>query len=134
MLGRPVYFSNDPTEDQIAQGRLLAAAFKAGFKRVYLEYEPVAAALSYAIRFAKSETILVFDFGGGTLDFTVMEAGGGQTQVLATGGVPIAGDVFDQRLFRATIPRHLGEGDEFYSGKSRLPIPSHIFDTLAQPH
>ncbi len=135
VLGRPVYFSNDPSEDRIAQSRLLDAAFKAGFSKVYLEYEPVAAALAYEYNLSQGETILVFDFGGGTLDFTIMQVGiPGGREVLATGGVSIAGDIFDQRLFRATIPKHLGEDDEFISNGVRLPIPAHIFDTLAHPH
>ena len=134
VLGRPVHFSKDPVEDGIAQSRLLDAAFKAGFERVYLEYEPVAAALAYARELNRRELILVFDFGGGTLDFTIMEIGSrGLKRVLATGGVPIAGDIFDQRLFRVAIPRHLGEGEEFLSGGVRRPIPAHLFDTLSQP-
>jgi len=45
-----VHFSDDPVEDEIAQRRLLHAAFKAGFEQVYLEYEPVAAARFYEQR------------------------------------------------------------------------------------
>ncbi len=130
VLGRPVYFSSKVDEDKIAQSRLVDAAFKAGFEKVYLEYEPVAAALAYEQTLQKTETILVFDFGGGTLDFTIMEVGGGRRQVFATGGIPIAGDVFDQRLFRVTLPRHLGEGDYFVQNGKRYPIPTHIFDLL----
>ena len=134
VLGRPVLFSNDPTEDQVAQSRLVEAAFKAGFEKVYLEYEPVAAALAYERTIRDKETVLVFDFGGGTLDFTIMEIGDPRKRrVLATGGIPVAGDLFDQRLFRATIPQHLGEGDYFLSGGSRYPIPAHIFDLLTSP-
>jgi hypothetical chaperone protein len=135
VLGRPVHFSRDPSEDNIAQGRLLDAAFKAGFEKVFLESEPVAAALSYERTLQGQEVVLVFDFGGGTLDFTIMEMGGAaKRQILATGGIPIAGDVFDQRLFRTTIPKHLGEGDYFAQGGAQYPIPAHIFDTLTQPH
>lgn len=136
VMGRPVHFSMDPIEDQIAQSRLLDAAFKAGFERVFLEYEPVAAALAYERQLTKRELVLIFDFGGGTLDFTVMQVGGRHStgqRVLSTGGVPIAGDIFDQRLFRVTIPRHLGEGLEYRAGGARRPIPAHIFDTLSQP-
>ncbi len=134
VLGRPVHFSSDPAEDKVAQSRLLEAAFKAGFEKVYLDYEPVAAALAYERGVKEKEVALVFDFGGGTLDFTVMEVGGDKArQVFATGGIPIAGDVFDQRLFRATIPRHLGENDSFMQGGNRYPIPAHIFDLLSTP-
>jgi len=132
VLGRPVHFSDNPAEDEIAQERLLQAAFKAGFDQVYLEYEPVAAAKFYeqSLRH-KKETVLVFDFGGGTLDFSVLEIGASserRTRILATGGIPIAGDVFDQRLFRQSIPKHLGEGSQLVSGRD---IPPYIFEALS---
>jgi hypothetical chaperone protein len=132
VLGRPVFFSSKPDEDKIAQSRLLDAAFKAGFEKVYFEYEPVAAALSYERSLERPQVVLVFDFGGGTLDFTIMKVGQGKQErrVLATGGIPVAGDIFDQRLFRVTLPRHLGEGEYFVQDKKRYPIPSHIFDLL----
>ena len=139
VLGRPVHFSFNPEEDRIAQGRLLDAAFKAGFEKVYLEYEPVAAALSFELNLTTRQTVLVFDFGGGTLDFTIMQIGPGSQgdaaqQVLATGGIPIAGDVFDQRLFRSVLPPHLGEGSIFLANGVRYPIPAQIFDSLANPY
>lgn len=131
VLGRPVFFSTKADENKIAQSRLLDAAIKAGFEKVYLEYEPVAAALSYEKTLSAPETVLVFDFGGGTLDFTIMQVGNPSgRQVLATGGIAVAGDAFDQRLFRIAIPRHLGEGDYFTQDGKRYPIPSHIFDHL----
>jgi len=40
VLGRPVIFSTDPEADELAQGRLLEAAFRAGYEKVYLQYEP----------------------------------------------------------------------------------------------
>ncbi len=135
VLGRPVHFSSDEIEDRVAQSRLLHAAFKAGFERVHLLQEPVAAALSYEHSLTQPEVVLVFDFGGGTLDFTIMEVGRGEgkQKILATGGIPVAGDIFDQRLFRATIPKHLGEGDYYTQYGRRYPIPAHIFDLLKNP-
>lgn len=134
VIGRPVHFSQEPQEDQVAQTRLLEAVFKAGFRKVYLEYEPVAAALAYERGLAKPERVLVFDFGGGTLDFTVMEIGiPGAQRVLATGGIPIAGDIFDQHLFRTAVPKHLGEGEQFSQSGRLYPIPAHIFDSLSNP-
>ena len=44
VLGRPVRFSIDPQADALAQRRLLESAFRAGFERVYLQKEPIAAA------------------------------------------------------------------------------------------
>lgn len=129
VLGRPVRFADDPRHDALAQDRLLRGAFQAGYERVYLQQEPIAAAYHYASLGDKAQNILVFDFGGGTLDITIMRLGDGERRVLATGGVPIAGDVFDQKLVRAKLPRHFGEGSAY--GPKQMPIPHWIYDTFA---
>jgi len=129
VLGRPVYFADDPEHDQLAQERLLRGAFQAGYERVYLQREPIAAAYHYAAQVGQPQNILVFDFGGGTLDITIMRLGDGQREVLATGGVPIAGDVFDQKLVRTKLPQHFGEGGHY--GPKKMPIPTWIYDTFS---
>jgi hypothetical chaperone protein len=107
VLGRPVHFSSDDEHDRLAQGRLLQAAFRAGYEEVYLQYEPVAAALGYETTIDQPQNVLIFDFGGGTLDITVMRLGDpADRQVLSTGGISVAGDVFDRKLTRAKLPRH----------------------------
>ncbi len=59
----------------------------AGLEVVRIINEPTAAALAYGLDKAEKEMkILVFSFGGGTHDVTVMEFGGGVFQVLATSG------------------------------------------------
>jgi hypothetical chaperone protein len=130
VLGRPVRFNNDPEADQLAQARLLEAAWRAGYEKVYFEYEPIAAAYYYETTISKPQNVLVFDFGGGTLDITVMRLGEGQRRVLATGGVPIAGDVFDRKIVRAKIPKLFGEGSLYRSMNKKLPIPSWIYDSF----
>lgn len=129
VLGRPVHFATDPEHDNLAQERLLRGAFQAGYERVYLQYEPIAAAYDYASQNTKPQNILVFDFGGGTLDLTVMRFEGNRREVLATGGVPIAGDVFDQKLVRARLPKHFGEGATY--GPRRMPSPHWIYDLFS---
>ena len=129
VLGRPVRFADDAEADNLAQERLLRSAFQAGYKRVYLQREPVAAAYHYASTQDEPQKILVFDFGGGTLDITVMRLGNGVREVLATGGVPVAGDVFDQKLVRARLPKHFGEGSRY--GPKEMPIPRWIYDTFS---
>ncbi len=63
------------------------AAEIAGLEVVRIINEPTAACLAYGIDKADKEMrILVFSFGGGTHDATVMEFGGGVFQVLATSG------------------------------------------------
>ncbi len=131
VLGRPVHFAADEAGDRLAEARLLHAAFRAGYEKVYLQYEPVAAAHSYALELARPENALVFDFGGGTLDITVMRLGEGRPRVLATGGLPIAGDVFDQKLVRAKLPRHFGEGSLYGPRHKALTVPHWIYDSFA---
>lgn len=129
VLGRPVHFSFNEEQDKLAQSRLLKAALLAGYERVYFQYEPVAAAYHYATSIDKEQNILLFDFGGGTLDVTVMRLGPKSHQVLATGGIPVAGDVFDQKLTRAKLPQHFGEGATY--GPRNLPIPAWIYNSFS---
>lgn len=132
VLGRPVRFATDPEKDRLAQARLLQAAFQAGYETVYLQPEPIAAAYSYETTINAPQNVLVFDFGGGTLDLTVMRLGDtAQERVLATGGIPIAGDVFDQKLVRAKLPRHFGAGSYFGPRHKALTVPNWIFDSFS---
>lgn len=132
VLGRPVHFASDPDHDRLAQSRLLQAAFRAGYEKVYLQHEPVAAAFSYETTIDKEQHVLIFDFGGGTLDITVMRLGDPKRRaVLATGGVPIAGDLFDQKLVRTKLPRHFGEGSQYGPRYKALTIPQWIYDTFS---
>jgi hypothetical chaperone protein len=132
VLGRPVRFAADPQADALAQERLLTAAFRAGYEKVTFQYEPVAAAYHYAAIAREPQNILIFDFGGGTLDITIMRLDGSQErQVLATGGIPVAGDVFDQKLVRARLPPHFGEGSRYGARGRDLPVPKWIFDIFS---
>ncbi|MBE2220243.1 MAG: Hsp70 family protein [Anaerolineae bacterium] len=132
VLGRPVRFARDPEHDRLAQARLLQAAFHAGYEKVYFQYEPIAAAYSYETTIDKPENVLIFDFGGGTLDITVMRLGEpGNRKVLATGGIPVAGDVFDQKLVRAKLPKHFGEGTQYGDRRKALTMPQWIYDSFS---
>ncbi len=133
VLGRPVHFAHDPLHDQLAQSRLLQAACRAGYEKVYFQYEPIAAAFSYETSMTQEQNVLVFDFGGGTLDITIIRLGGGanRRKVLATGGIPIAGDVFDQKLVRAKLPKHFGEGSTYGPRHKQLTIPAWVYDAFS---
>ncbi len=132
VLGRPVRFARDPERDKLAQARLLEAAFLAGYETVYLQPEPIAAAYSYETGLDEEQNVLVFDFGGGTLDLTVMRLGNPQNRrVLATGGIPVAGDVFDQKLVRHKLPPHFGEGSYYGARHKKLTVPPWIYDTFS---
>jgi hypothetical chaperone protein len=127
VLGRPVHFAggNSEADDQRAEDRLRRAASMAGFRQVAFELEPVAAALHYELhsepvrRGGRPQNVVIFDFGGGTLDITVMRIGSTSAgaransfarKVFATGGVGIAGDVFDRRIIQELLLEHFGRG------------------------
>ncbi len=129
VLGRPVNFGRDDTFNALAESRLRTAAELAGFEDIVFELEPIAAALSYARTVGAPQNVLMFDFGGGTLDLTVMRVGGAARRVLATGGVDIAGDVFDRDIIRYRLLDHFGRGATL--GERGLPFPLHLTEALA---
>jgi hypothetical chaperone protein len=110
-LGRPVKFSLSAEKDRKAEETLRQAAVEAGFRQVEFEYEPVAAALYYEMTLKKPENVLIFDFGGGTLDITIMRLGDGKKRkVFANGGIDIAGSDFDQAIIRKRMLSYFGQG------------------------
>jgi hypothetical chaperone protein len=144
VLGRPVHFSNppDPALDAFAVGRLQQAIGLAGFDDIVFEYEPVAAAYAYETRLDHDERILIGDFGGGTSDFTIISVGPGvrargrrATDIIATDGLPVAGDAFDKRIIRNLIAPRLGMGGEYVSPPNKfLPVPSWPYERLERWH
>lgn len=61
--------------------------------------EPTAAALSYGLGKKQAQKVLVYDFGGGTFDVTILEVAPDTVNVLATGGeAHLGGKDFDQRM------------------------------------
>ena len=77
----PAHFNDNERQATIDAGEI------AGLRITRVVNEPTAAALAYGLDKAGQELkILVFSFGGGTNDTTVMEFGGGVFEVLATSG------------------------------------------------
>lgn len=110
-LGRPVKFSQNTELDRKAQDTLHQAALEAGFKQVDFELEPVAAALYYELSLDKPQNVLVFDFGGGTLDLTIIRLGDPHHRdVYASGGISIAGSDFDRAIIEKRMLPHFGRG------------------------
>ena len=61
--------------------------------------EPTAAALAYGLNKKKDEKIVVYDFGGGTFDVSVLEIGDDTIEVRGTGGdTHLGGDDIDQKI------------------------------------
>jgi len=77
----PAYFNNEQRQATKDAGTI------AGLDVVRIINEPTAAALAFGLDKATLDMkILVFDFGGGTLDVTLMEMGGGVFEVISTSG------------------------------------------------
>jgi molecular chaperone DnaK len=88
------------------------AAEIAGFEVTRLVNEPTAACLAYGLdKLNREELILVYDFGGGTLDVTVMDFGNGVFEVKSTSGdTQLGGTDMDNTLvsfFQAEIKKKL---------------------------
>lgn len=91
----PAYF--DDTQRKATQ----AAGEIAGFKVRRILNEPTAAALAYGFNKKKNEEIVVYDFGGGTFDLSVLEVTEDTIEVKAVGGdTHLGGDDFDQKIIR----------------------------------
>jgi len=77
----PAYFDDNQRQATKDAGEI------AGLEVVRLVNEPTAASMAYGLdKGAKEQRILVFDLGGGTLDVTIMEFGGGVFEVKSTSG------------------------------------------------
>ncbi len=91
----PAYFDDSQRQATKAAGEI------AGFKVKRILNEPTAAALAYGLNKKRSEKIVVYDFGGGTFDLSVLEIGDDTIEVRATGGdTHLGGDDFDQRVIQ----------------------------------
>ncbi len=131
VLGRPVHYSTDPKLDELSITRMRRAAEEAGLPPFTFLPEPTAAALSYAATARGEQNILVFDFGGGTLDVTVMRIDEqGRRDVLGTDGVPIGGDLLDRRLVMGKVLSHFGEGATL--GPRKMALPAVLLDHLSE--
>jgi molecular chaperone DnaK len=77
----PAYFNDNQRQATKDAGEI------AGLKVERIINEPTAASLAYGLdKIQKDLKIMVFDLGGGTLDVTIMEMGGGVFQVKSTSG------------------------------------------------
>lgn len=76
-----------------------AAGEIAGLNVLRVINEPTAAALAYGFGKKEAKKILVYDFGGGTFDVTILDVSPDTVEVLATGGeAHLGGNDFDQRI------------------------------------
>ncbi|KAG7402214.1 hypothetical protein PHYBOEH_003473 [Phytophthora boehmeriae] len=76
----PAYFSDSQRKATIT------SASMAGFKAIRLLNEPTAAAMAYGLFLSGTKLVTVFDFGGGTLDVSLLRIDDGRFEVLGIGG------------------------------------------------
>src|SRR4051794_39030931 len=89
----PAYFNDAQRQATQDAGKI------AGLEVLRIINEPTAAALAYGLDKRESETVLVFDLGGGTFDVNILDVGDGVVEVRATSGdTHLGGDDFDRRL------------------------------------
>ncbi|MEK7567039.1 MAG: molecular chaperone DnaK [Patescibacteria group bacterium] len=89
----PAYFDDSQRKATKDAGEI------AGFKVRRILNEPTAAALAYGLNKKKDEKIVVYDFGGGTFDVSVLEIGDDTIEVKSTDGdTHLGGDDFDQKI------------------------------------
>ena len=89
----PAYFNDAQRQATKDAGRI------AGLEVLRIINEPTAAALAYGLDKKTSETILVWDLGGGTFDVSVLEVGDGVFEVKSTNGdTRLGGDDYDERV------------------------------------
>ncbi|MBD1836580.1 molecular chaperone DnaK [Cyanobacteria bacterium FACHB-472] len=89
----PAYFNDSQRQATKDAGRI------AGLDVLRILNEPTAASLAYGLDRKDSQTILVFDLGGGTFDVSILEVGDGVFEVKATSGdTQLGGNDFDRKI------------------------------------
>jgi molecular chaperone DnaK len=101
----PAYFNDAQRQATKEAGEI------AGLKVRRIINEPTAAALAYGMdKKGKDQTIVVFDFGGGTHDVSVLELGDGVFEVLATDGdTHLGGDDVDEKIINWLAEEFMAE-------------------------
>lgn len=94
----PAYFDDSQRQATKNAGEI------AGFKVRRILNEPTAAALAYGLNKKKDERVIVYDFGGGTFDISILEISADTVEVKATGGdTHLGGDDFDQKIINYLV-------------------------------
>jgi molecular chaperone DnaK len=89
----PAYFNDSQRQATKDAGTI------AGLEVLRIINEPTAAALAYGLDKSTSQTIAVYDLGGGTFDISILEIGDGVFEVKSTNGDTfLGGEDFDKRL------------------------------------
>jgi molecular chaperone DnaK len=97
----PAYFDDSQRKATKLAGEI------AGFNVKRIINEPTAAALAYGLVKKKNEQVLVYDFGGGTFDISILDISEDTVEVKATGGdTHLGGDDLDQRVINWLVDEY----------------------------
>ena len=100
----PAYFDDSQRQATKDAGTL------AGLDVVRIINEPTASSLAYGIGRGGSETIAVYDLGGGTFDISILEIGEGLFEVKSTAGDTfLGGEDFDARIIEFLLEHFFNE-------------------------
>ena len=89
----PAYFNDAQRQATKDAGEI------AGLEVERIINEPTAASLAYGLDKGESQTVLVFDLGGGTFDVSILELGDGVFEVKSTSGDnKLGGDDWDDKI------------------------------------
>ncbi len=89
----PAYFNDSQRQATRDAGRI------AGLEVLRILNEPTAASLAYGLDRGESETVLVFDLGGGTFDVSILDVGDRVFEVRSTSGnTQLGGNDFDKKI------------------------------------
>ncbi|MBI2647897.1 MAG: Hsp70 family protein, partial [Candidatus Wildermuthbacteria bacterium] len=97
----PAYFDDSQRKATKVAGEI------AGLEVKRVINEPTAAALAYGLNKKKDERIVVYDFGGGTFDISILEVTEDTIEVKATGGdTHLGGEDFDHKIIEWIIAQY----------------------------
>jgi molecular chaperone DnaK len=137
----PAYFSDSQRQATKDAGKI------AGLEVLRIINEPTSASLAYGLDKTNDHTILVFDFGGGTFDVSILELGDGVFEVKSTNGDNyLGGDDIDELIidylateFKKTQGVDLREDKTSYqrlkeaAEKAKIELSSKLKTTINLP-
>ncbi|MBP9694871.1 MAG: Hsp70 family protein [Candidatus Magasanikbacteria bacterium] len=135
--GRPVNLGVNTDQDNQVEQRIRTAYLRAGFPEPKFVFEPIAAAADYKQQLKRPELVLVADFGGGTLDYSLMllepPNSSKQDVVVGVGGEKIGGDDMTAAAFRL-FWSDFGYGSEVldFTRTKQTRIPTDIYHKLSR--
>ncbi|MDE0151241.1 MAG: molecular chaperone DnaK [Bdellovibrionales bacterium] len=113
----PAYFNDSQRQATKDAGKI------AGFNVRRIINEPTAAALAYGLDKKEDKTIAVYDFGGGTLDVSILEVGSKIVEVKATkGDTHLGGDDIDNVILKWIVQEYTKDQGTDLLSKDKMAV------------